>query len=128
MLRHRLGDDWRSGRSVGSDLSTGLEGTEEVVERKDECRDFYFSTAGGALSGPELDMVVNEAELGRKMLKLFRRRRSAIAVAEQLARPCDEGVSKVSMDHCIEQLSVAVASRLGQAPGYSHWRALEEQL
>ena len=62
----------------------GLEGTEVVVVRTEECLDFFFNVAGGVLSELESKMVVNdepEAELGRKMLKLFRRRRSAMAAA-----------------------------------------------
>ena len=59
-------------------LSTGLEGVDELDEKKDECL-FFLSTAGGGGSVPESTMVVNdEPELGRNMLRLFRRRRSAI--------------------------------------------------
>ena len=75
-----LGEDCRSGMSKEVGLSTGLEGTEEVVVKNEEFLDFFFKVLGGVFSVLESEMVVNdepEAELGRKMLKLFRRRRSA---------------------------------------------------
>ena len=126
VLRHTFGEACRSGTSAGSPSSTGLEGT-ELVERKEEWRGFFLNVAG-AVPVLEVEKLVKDMELGRKMLRLFLRRRSAMAVVEQVDKPCGEAENTVSIDKCIGRLGAANSRLVEHGARYSGGSSRQSQI